>query len=101
MKPIPDRAEVSLDFPEKAYMGAFGHAARFEAHARADQVVLRLLNDGGEKRVVEIHIHLSLLAEILDDLAGEFANAGVDEVHRAKLADAAGRLSAALGGGGA
>ena len=37
MKPIPDRAEVSLDFPEKAYMGAFGHAARFEAHARADQ----------------------------------------------------------------
>ncbi len=97
MKPVPDRAEVALDFPDKAYMGAFGHAAKFEAHARADQVVLRLLSDGEEKRAVEVHLHLSLFAEIISDLAAEFAASEVDPGHRDKLAEAARSLTAALG----
>lgn len=96
MKPVPDRAEVSLDFPDKAYMGAFGHGARFEAHARADQVMLKLVSEGGEKRAVEVHLHLLLLAEILDDLAGEFATREIEAAHRQKVADAAGRLASAL-----
>ena len=37
-----------------------------------------------------------LLAEILDDLAGEFAGTRIDDAHRQKLADAAGRLATAL-----
>lgn len=96
MKPIPDRAEVSLDFPDKAYMGAFGQGAKFEAHARADQVMLKLVRDGEEKRVVELHLHLALVAEMLDDLGREFESIDLDEAHRERMAAAARRLADAL-----
>jgi hypothetical protein len=30
MKSISDKAEVSLDFPDKAYMGSFGRESSFD-----------------------------------------------------------------------
>ena len=31
-KPIPDKAEVALEYPDKFYVGTFERSARFEAH---------------------------------------------------------------------
>ncbi len=64
-KPITDKAEVSIDFPEKFYHGSFGHAARYDVTADADGVHIYLRNDGGEKRHVGFHVHYYLLADLL------------------------------------
>ena len=32
MKPIPDKAEIALEYPDKFYVGTFEHSSRFEAH---------------------------------------------------------------------
>ena len=97
MHSIPDKAEVGIDFPDKLYIGGFGRDSQFEAKAEEDGVLLRLVRAGGEKRVVEIHLHHLLLANILDDLAASLsARAPMDEVHRQHLADAAHRFAAAL-----
>jgi hypothetical protein len=31
-KPIPDEAEIALEYPDKLYIGTFEHSSRFEAH---------------------------------------------------------------------
>ena len=31
-KPVPDKAEIALEYPDKFYVGTFEHASRFEAH---------------------------------------------------------------------
>ncbi|MGY4510070.1 hypothetical protein ACVIN2_003524 [Bradyrhizobium sp. USDA 3650] len=33
-KPVPDKAEIALEYPDKFYVGTFGHSSRFEAHRR-------------------------------------------------------------------
>lgn len=31
-KPIPDKAEIALEYPDKFYVGTFEHTSRFETH---------------------------------------------------------------------
>ena len=31
-KPIPDKAEVAIEYPDKLYIGTFERTARFDAH---------------------------------------------------------------------
>jgi hypothetical protein len=31
-KPIPDKAEVAVEYPDKLYIGTFERTARFDAH---------------------------------------------------------------------
>jgi hypothetical protein len=31
-KPVPDKAEIALEYPEKLYVGTFERSSRFEAH---------------------------------------------------------------------
>lgn len=52
MRPVADKAEISIDFPDKAYMGSFGRESRFDAVAEADGVALRLARGGEQKREV-------------------------------------------------
>ena len=61
MKSITDRAEVSVDFPEKAYMGAFGRESSFDVKVEPDEVLLRIVRGGEERRQVAIHLHYYLL----------------------------------------
>lgn len=97
MHSIPDKAEVGIDFPDKFYVGGFGRDSRFEAKAEEDAVLIRLVRAGEEKRVVEVHLHHFLLANILNDLAASLtAREPIDEVHRQPLAEAAHRFAAAL-----
>ncbi len=97
MHPIADKAEVAIDFPDKLYMGGFGRDSAFEAKADEDGVLIRLVRAGGEKRVVKIHIHYLLLADILDDLAISLAaREPIDVVHGQPLMEAGQRFAAAL-----
>ncbi|MCX8102646.1 MAG: hypothetical protein RMK81_04305 [Geminicoccaceae bacterium] len=97
LKPITDRAEVAIDFPDKAYMGSFGRASAFEAAADAEGVVIRLARSGEEKRKAEIHLHYYLFAGVLADIAAALAaRPALDDAHRIPLLEAARALVAAL-----
>jgi hypothetical protein len=97
MRPVPDRAEVSVDFPDKTYMGAFGRNAKFEAMCRPNDVVLKLRQTGAERRDVELHMHHMLFVDVLDDLAQSARTPGtVDPEHRREFAAACRRLADAL-----
>jgi hypothetical protein len=97
MKPIIDSAEVSVEFPDKAYVGQFGHASRYEAHCDPESMVVKLRRSGEERREVVLHLHHYLFAGILQDLAESIeAGAVIDAVHATETETAARRLAAAL-----
>ena len=43
LHPISDKAEVSVDFPDKAYIGSFTRHSQFDAYAHDDSVAIRLV----------------------------------------------------------
>jgi hypothetical protein len=97
MHPIADKAEVSVDFPDKAYIGSFSRHSQFDAYADADSVAIRLLRPGEDRREAVIHLHYGLLADILAELARSLTTREpLDEQHRSELSNAATQLSASL-----
>lgn len=98
MRPITDHAEVSIDFPEKAYIGTFGHTASFGAAAAPGGVDLKFAHGAGAKRGVDMHLHWYLFADIIDEIAAslEGRTGLVDEAHRAALGQSVQRLAGAL-----
>src|SRR5205809_6333913 len=46
-KPIPDKAEVALEYPDKLYIGTFERTARFDAHLDVTGISLSLERSGG------------------------------------------------------
>src|SRR5215216_6349734 len=85
-KPIPDKAEVALEYPDKLYIGTFEQSSRFDAHL--DEV----------RKSIRMHFHYGLFAEILTDLARTVAAMPLaDADHRITLRDAAEALYGALG----
>jgi hypothetical protein len=97
LHPILDKAEVAIDFPDKAYLGSFSRDAQFDAHAGEDHVTIRLVRPGEDRREAVISLHYGLLADILAELARSLAaRAPLDEGERAALSEAAAALSAAL-----
>jgi len=70
-KPIPDKAEITLEFPDKLHLGTFGRSSRFDAHL--DSAGVSLLFDrpgnGATRKSVHIHIRFELFADILRELA--------------------------------
>jgi hypothetical protein len=97
LHPIADKAEVSVDFPDKAYIGSFGRHSQFDAYADVDSVAIRLVRPGEDRREAMIHLHYGLLAEILTELARSLAARDpLDEAHRKELSDAAKQLAATL-----
>jgi len=98
-KPIPDKAEIALEYPDKFYVGTFEHSSRFEAHLDPTGLALTLMRPGAEDVRKSVHMHLSfgLVAGILQELAGSIGNLPKDDVaHREQLADAVAGLHAAL-----
>jgi hypothetical protein len=98
-KPIPDKAEVALEFPDKLYIGTFEHTARFDAHLDEAGISLSLHRTGSEdvRKTVRMHFHFLLFADILHDLATTVqALPPADISHREALRDAAKALYLAL-----
>jgi len=98
-KPIPDKAEVAVEYPDKLYMGTFERTARFDAHFDEAGISLGLYRGGGDndRKSVRMHFHYALFAEILRDLAKTVASLPADDlVHRETLREAAKMLHLAL-----
>jgi hypothetical protein len=97
MKPIVDRAEVSIDYPDKAFMGAFGRRAGYEVGADAEGVTIKLRTREGEKREVQIHLHYYLLADILEAMADAMkGKLAPGDPHLPSLVEAATALRGAI-----
>ena len=97
MKPIHDKAEVAIDFPDKYYAGSFGRDSKFEARSENDGLLIKLVRPGDEKRAVEIHLHHHLLADILSEWAESLAKDPIsDNEHRKTLGDALKKLQKAV-----
>ena len=98
-KPIPDKAEVALEYPDKLYIGTFERSSRFDAHLDATGISLMLerIGDIDTRKSIHMHINYELFAEILRDLAATVAGMPAQDVaHRETLADAARALHRAL-----
>ncbi len=98
-KPVPDKAEVALEYPDKFYAGTFERSSRFEAHLEPAGLALTLERPGPEDVRKSIHMHLNygLLAAILHEIAAGIAAIPKDDiVHRGQLRDAVAALHAAL-----
>jgi hypothetical protein len=98
-RPIPDKAEVALEYPDKYYVGTFDRTSRFDAHLDATGLSLVLERPGEENVRKSIHMHLNydLFAQILQDLAATAAAMNPDDMaHRAALKKAAQALVRAL-----
>src|SRR5271166_6183888 len=91
-KPIPDKAEVAVEYPDKLYIGTFEQTSRFGAHLDDAGIALSLHRVGSAdvRKSVRMHFHYALFAEILQDLAKTVsAMPPADEAHRDALRDAA------------
>jgi len=100
-KPVPDKAEVALEYPDKLYIGTFERTAQFDAHFDASGVSLSLHHAGADdvRKTVRMHLHYALFEEILRDLAKTAASLpAADIAHRKALRDAARGLYRALAG---
>lgn len=98
-KPLPDKAEVALEYPDKLYIGTFDRASRFEAHLDTTGLALTLERTGDTETRKSVHLHLNygLLAEILRDVASTVAKLPADDIlHREALSEAAAALHKAL-----
>lgn len=97
MKPISDKAEVSIDFPDKFYVGRFERESSVEARAEGDGLYFRLARQGEEKREVSVHLHHYVLATILSEWASSLAKADpIDRAHAKELIDALKQVEKAL-----
>lgn len=101
-KPIPDKAEVALEYPDKLYIGTFEQSARFDAHLDETGISLSLHRTGADdvRKSIRMHFHYGLFADILRDLAKTASSLPASDLaHRAVLRDAAQALYSALQAG--
>lgn len=95
-KPITDGAEVSIEFPDKAYLGYFYRDSTFEVERDRDSIAIKLVHPGDDRRIASFHLHDYLLADILSAAADRLESAEIAAPQKAALAEAAQRLAAAL-----
>jgi hypothetical protein len=98
-KPISDKAEIALEYPDKFYVGTFERSSRFEAHLDPTGIALILEHPGAEdvRKSIHMHINFGLFADILHELALTIDRIAKDDVmHRDQLAQAADELHTAL-----
>jgi hypothetical protein len=98
-KPIPDKAEVALEYPDKLYIGTFERTSRFDAHLDATGISLSLHRTGAAdvRKTVRMHFHYGLFADILHDLAKTVCSVPpADSAHRDALREGAKALYQAL-----
>ena len=90
--PIKDKAEVSIDFPDKFYMGSFSRGSSYDVKADADGIHIFLDRQHGEKRHVGFHIHYYLLADLLHASADAVGSVErLEPHHKQRLKEAAER----------
>jgi len=97
-KPIPDKAEGALEYPDKLCVGTFERSSRPDAHFDQSGISLTLDRTGeaDAHKSVHMHIHYGLFGEILHDLARTGRATPIDDKgNRRSVAETAGALHAA------
>lgn len=95
--PITDKAQVSIDFPEKFYVGSFGRDSSLDVSADHEGVHINLERQGATKRRVGFHVHYYLLADLLQSVGAALSGIrDIDELQRAALAEATEKLARAV-----
>ena len=100
-KPIPDKAEIALEYPDKLYVGTFERSSRFEAHLDPTGIALILERPGADdiRKSIHMHINFGLFADILRELASTVGRIPKDDVlHHDQLGEAVTELHRALVG---
>jgi hypothetical protein len=100
-KPISDKAEIALEYPDKLYVGTFERSSRFEGHVDETGIALILERPGAEdvRKSIHMHINFGLFADILHELASTVGRIPKGDVlHHDQLAQAVTELHKALGG---
>ena len=82
--PIPDKAQVSIDFPHQFYTGSFGRESRFDVTADLQGVQIHLDRPGEERRHVGFHLHHSTLVGILNAMADALSEVDGLDAHQCK-----------------
>ena len=78
-------------------MGSFGREASFDVKVEADEVMLRLVRTGEERREITVHLHYYLLADMLKEIGqGLMARDFLHESHREALGCGVAALAAAM-----
>jgi hypothetical protein len=98
-KPLPAKAEVALEYPDKLYIGTFDRDSRFDAHldGKGLSLVLERVGDADTRKSIHMHLDFELLAEILRDMGRTVTKIPPDDlIHRTSLADAVGMLQKSL-----
>jgi hypothetical protein len=98
-KPIPDKAQIALEYPDKLYVGTFERSSRFEAHLDPTGIALILERPGADdiRKSIHMHINFGLFADILRELASTVGRIPKDDVlHHDQLAQAVTELHRAL-----
>jgi hypothetical protein len=98
-KPIPDKAEIALEYPDKLYVGTFERPSRFEAHLDPTGIALMVERPGADDvhKSIHVHIHFGLFADILRELASTVGRIPKDDLmHRDRLVQAVAELHTAL-----
>lgn len=96
--PITDRAQVSIDFPDKFYVGSFDRESSLDVSADDQGVHIKLQRDGEQKRRAGFHLHYYLLADLntsISEALSEYHE--LDDLQRAALKDAARKLTKSTG----
>jgi len=99
IKPIPDKAEIALEYPDKLYIGTFEHSSRFEAHLDPTGISLTIERPGADdvRKSIHMHINFGLFADILRELASTVERIPKDDIlHHDQLAQAVTELHKAL-----
>jgi len=58
-KPITDKAEIALEYPDKLYVGTFERSSRFEAHLDPTGIALILERPGADDVHKSVHMHIN------------------------------------------
>ena len=98
-KPIADKAEIALEYPDKLYVGTFERSSRFEARLDSAGIALILERPGTDdvRKSIHMHINFGLFADILRELAKTVGRIPKDDVlHHDQLAQAVDELQQAL-----
>ena len=101
-KPVPDKAEIALEYPDKLYVGTFERSSRFEAHLDPTgfALILERTGDDDARKSIHMHINFGLFAAILSELASSVGRIPKDDIlHREQLAQAVAELHKALSTG--
>lgn len=97
-RPIIDKAEVALEYPDKFYSGTFERSSRFEAAFDSTGLALLLERTGSQdvRKSVHIHLHYGLFADVIERIAATASSIPQNEVSYDHLKRAVSALAQAI-----